>query len=118
MWREAINLVDAGVCDAETVDTVVKEGFGRRLAVLGPLENADLVGLDLTLAIHEYVLPDLDPPSGPAPGLRARVAAGELGMRSGTGFRTWSTREAAEARARVLAHLAGAVSQHDQGGGS
>jgi 3-hydroxybutyryl-CoA dehydrogenase len=117
MWREAINLVDAGVCDAETVDTVVKAGFGRRLAVLGPLENADLVGLDLTLAIHEYVLPDLDPPSGPAPGLRARVQAGELGMQSGTGFRTWSDREAAEVRERVLAHLAGTASHDDRGGG-
>jgi 3-hydroxybutyryl-CoA dehydrogenase len=117
-WREAINLVDAGVCDAETVDTVVKAGFGRRLAVLGPLENADLVGLDLTLAIHEYVLPELDPPSQPAPGLRARVEAGELGMRSGAGFRSWSERDAAEARERVLAHLAGGASQHDRGGGS
>jgi len=118
MWREAINLVDAGVCDAETVDTVVKAGFGRRLAVLGPLENADLVGLDLTLAIHEYVLPELDPPSQPAAGLRARVEAGELGMRSGSGFRRWSDRDAAEARERVLTHLAGGASQHDRGEGS
>ena len=44
LWREAIALVQDGVCDAATVDAVVKEGFGRRLAVLGPLENADLVG--------------------------------------------------------------------------
>src|ERR1700741_4044288 len=36
--REAIALVAAGVCDAETIDTVVKSGFGRRMAVLGPLE--------------------------------------------------------------------------------
>jgi 3-hydroxybutyryl-CoA dehydrogenase len=60
LWREAFALVDAGVCDAETVDTVVKQSFGLRLPVLGPAENADLVGLDLTLAIHEYVLPHLD----------------------------------------------------------
>ncbi len=56
LWREAIALVADGVCDAKTVDTVVKASFGRRLAVLGPLENADLVGTDLTLAIHETVL--------------------------------------------------------------
>src|SRR3954447_8631967 len=48
LWREAISLVENGICDAETVDTVVKAAFGRRLAVLGPLENADLVGTDLT----------------------------------------------------------------------
>ena len=60
LWREAIALVEHGICDAETVDTVIKAAFGRRLAVLGPLENADLVGTDLTLAIHKTVLPDID----------------------------------------------------------
>lgn len=113
LWREAFDLVDKGVCDAETVDTVIKAGFGRRLAVLGPMENADLVGLDLTLAIHEYVLPELDPPSQPSEGLRQRVASGELGMKAGAGFRTWSQRDAAEVRERVLARLA--AEHHDKG---
>ena len=57
LWREAIALVEQGICDAETVDNVIKAAFGRRLAVLGPLENADMVGTDLTLAIHKTVLP-------------------------------------------------------------
>jgi 3-hydroxybutyryl-CoA dehydrogenase len=70
LWREAIALVERGVCDAETVDTVIKASFGRRLAVLGPLENADLVGTDLTLAIHRTVLPDIDRTPGPLPYLR------------------------------------------------
>ena len=60
LWREAISLVERGICDAETVDKVIKAAFGRRLAVLGPLENADLVGTDLTLAIHQTVLSDID----------------------------------------------------------
>ena len=60
LWREAIALVERGICDAETVDTVIKAAFGRRLAVLGPLENADLVGTDLTLAIHDTVLPEIE----------------------------------------------------------
>ena len=60
LWREAIALVEHGICDAETVDTVIKAAFGRRLAVLGPLENADLVGTDLTLAIHNTVLPEIE----------------------------------------------------------
>ena len=55
LWREAISLVEHGICDAETVDEVIKSAFGRRLAVLGPLENADMVGTDLTLAIHQNV---------------------------------------------------------------
>jgi 3-hydroxybutyryl-CoA dehydrogenase len=106
LWREAFDLVDKGVCDPETVDTVIKSGFGLRLPVLGPMENADLIGLDLTLAIHEYVLPQLDPPSKPSAGLRRRVERGEVGMKTGAGFREWSADDAAEVRARVLDRLA------------
>ena len=58
--REAIALVAAGVCDAETIDTVVKSGFGARMAVLGPMEQSDLVGLDLTLDIQNVLIADLD----------------------------------------------------------
>jgi 3-hydroxybutyryl-CoA dehydrogenase len=105
LWREAIALVEHGVCDAETVDTVVKASFGRRLAVLGPLENADLVGTDLTLAIHETVLPDLDRTPGPLPVLRQLVADGKLGMKSGEGFRRWTPEQQIELRRRVFAHL-------------
>lgn len=104
--REAFDLIDKGVCDAETIDTVIKAGFGRRLPVLGPIENADLVGLDLTLAIHEYLLPQLDPPSEPSAGLRERVARGDLGMKTGRGFRTWRQEDIAGVRARVFQHLA------------
>ena len=105
LWREAIALVQNGVCDAETVDTVVKAGFGRRLAVLGPLENADLVGTDLTLAIHENVLPDLERTAGPLPYLRQLVDGGRLGMKCGSGFRRWSAEDQAALRRRVLEHL-------------
>jgi 3-hydroxybutyryl-CoA dehydrogenase len=105
LWREAIALVQNGVCDASTVDTVVKASFGRRLAVLGPLENADLVGTDLTLAIHETVLPDLDRTPGALPLLRQLVADGKLGMKSGEGFQRWDAEQQAAVRARVLRHL-------------
>jgi 3-hydroxybutyryl-CoA dehydrogenase len=108
LWREAIAIVAAGICDAETVDTVIKQSFGRRLAVLGPLENADLVGLDLTLAIHDYVLPHLDRTPGPAPLLRDKVARGELGMKTGGGFRDWPPGEPEAVRARLLRFLLGA----------
>jgi 3-hydroxybutyryl-CoA dehydrogenase len=105
LWREAISLVENDVCDAETVDTVIKAAFGRRLAVLGPLENADLVGTDLTLAIHQTVLPAIDARRGPSPYLEKLVAQGKLGMKSGEGFRTWTPEQQAELRARVLRHL-------------
>jgi 3-hydroxybutyryl-CoA dehydrogenase len=105
LWREAVSLVERGVCDAETVDTVIKAAFGRRLAVLGPLENADLVGTDLTLAIHKTVLPDIESRPGPSPYLEKLVAEGKLGFKSGEGFRKWSAEEQAALRFKVIAHL-------------
>lgn len=105
LWREAISLVENGICDAESVDTVIKASFGRRLAVLGPLENADLVGTDLTLDIHENVLFDLESRKGPSPYLEQLVEEGRLGMKSGEGFRKWTPEEADQVRARVARHL-------------
>jgi 3-hydroxybutyryl-CoA dehydrogenase len=105
LWREAVSLVERGICDAETVDTVIKAAFGRRLAVLGPLENADLVGTDLTLAIHKTVLPDIESRPGPSPYLEKLVAEGRLGFKSGEGFRKWSPEQQATLRAKVVAHL-------------
>jgi 3-hydroxybutyryl-CoA dehydrogenase len=105
LWREAIALVEHGICDAETVDTVIKAAFGRRLAVLGPLENADLVGTDLTLAIHRTVLPDIDSRPGPSPYLENLVADGKLGFKSGEGFRTWTPEQQQALRAKVTQHL-------------
>ena len=105
LWREAISLVEKGVCTAEDVDTVVKTSFGRRLAVLGPLENADLVGTDLTLDIHENVLFDLDSRPAPSPYLRQLVTDGRLGMASGRGFRNWTRDQADAVRQRVGRHL-------------
>ena len=105
LWREAVSLVERGICDAETVDTVVKAAFGRRLAVLGPLENADMVGTDLTLAIHKTVLPDIDSRSGPSRYLEKLVADGKLGFKSGEGFRKWSPQEQAALRSKIVQHL-------------
>ena len=102
LWREAISLVEHGICSAEDVDTVVKASFGRRLGVLGPLENSDLVGTDLTLAIHLTILPALDPNPNPSPLIEQLVNEGNLGMKSGTGFRKWTTAQQAELRGKIF----------------
>ena len=105
LWREAIALVEQGICDAETVDTVVKASFGRRLPVLGPLENADLIGTDLTLAIHQNVLPAVDSRPAASPYLAKLVSDKKLGFKSGQGFRTWSAEEQAALRSTLVKHL-------------
>jgi len=106
MKREAVALVAAGVCDAETIDIVVKEGFGARTAVLGPMEQSDLVGLNLTLDIAEVLYAHLDNTPGPHAFLREKVNAGKLGMRTGEGMRQWEPGEADAVRIRLSRFLA------------
>jgi 3-hydroxybutyryl-CoA dehydrogenase len=101
LWREALYIVEQGIADAATVDEAVRLSFGMRLPQLGPLENADLVGLDMTLAIQDYLLPHLCDSHATAALVRDKVAAGELGFKSGKGLRPWTKDEqAASHRAR------------------
>lgn len=105
LWREAVALVAEGICDARTVDTVVKASFGRRLAVLGPLENSDLIGTELTLDIHKTIIGALDRSDGPNPYLNQLIAEKKLGVTTGEGFRTWTPEEAQTLRKHVFAYL-------------
>jgi 3-hydroxybutyryl-CoA dehydrogenase len=105
LWREAISIVEHGIADAATVDESIRFGPGLRLPILAPMENADMVGLDLTLAIHEYILPHLEASGEPSPLLREKVAAGDLGFKSGRGFQEWPPEKAEESRKRLVSYL-------------
>lgn len=105
LWREAVSLVENGICSAKAVDDVVKASFGRRLAVLGPLENADLVGIELTQDIHEQVLFDLETRPDPSPYLQKLLDEGRTGMAAGAGFREWSDDDLIATKDRIAEHL-------------
>jgi 3-hydroxybutyryl-CoA dehydrogenase len=105
LWREAISIVERGIADPATVDECIKFGFGLRLPVLGPLENADMVGTDLTLAIHSYILKHLERSGEPSPLLRKKVEEGDLGFKSGRGFQAWPQEEVQRSRRRLLEYL-------------
>lgn len=105
LWREAIAMVADGVCDAKTLDDCVKNSFGLRLAVLGPLENADLVGLDLTQDIHKTILPALDASRSPNPILQEKIDSGELGFKTGQGFQDWPADRQNQLRNLLTQHL-------------
>ena len=105
LWREAISLVENGICSAKAVDDVVKASFGRRLAVLGPLENADLVGIELTQDIHNQVLFDLETSGEPSPYLQTLQDQGRTGMAAGAGFRDWENDDLNATKERVADHL-------------
>ena len=84
--------------------------FESRVAVLGPLENADLVGLELTRAIHEVVLPTLSRATTPSPALIERLADGATGVAAGRGFYDdWTGAKVDALRGRLADHLARGV---------
>jgi 3-hydroxybutyryl-CoA dehydrogenase len=111
LWREAIYLVEAGICDAQTVDEVVKASFGRRIAVLGPLENVDMVGTDLSLAIHNILFPHIDNRTQASPYLEKLVQEKKIGFKTGEGMRKWSPEQQAAMRKKVFEHLKKARAQ-------
>ena len=90
LWREAISIVENGIADASTVDKAIKSSFGLRLPQLAPLENADMVGLDLTYNIHDYVLEHIEDSHRPSPLLTRLRDEGRLGFKSGEGFYKWT----------------------------
>ncbi len=104
LWREALSIVERGIADAKTVDESLKYGPGLRLPVLAPCENADMVGLDLTLSIHNYVLKYLEDSHEPSPLLKEKVEKGELGFKTGgVGYQTWTPEEQKALRAACSA---------------
>lgn len=105
LWREALGLVEDGVCDAKAIDLVVKNSFGLRMPVLGPMENADLVGLELTRDVHKVLFPELKSNTTPSALLDRLIADGHTGMRSGQGLRSWTASEAEAVHEQLAAHL-------------
>lgn len=105
LWREAISIVEHGIADAATVDEAVRYSFGLRLPQLGPMENADMVGTDLTYNIHDYILRDLESSPEPSPLLRQLRDEGKLGFKSGEGFQSWTPDQVAQSNAELNDYL-------------
>lgn len=83
---EAIRMVEEGVAEPEAIDTAMSLGYRHPM---GPLRLTDLVGLDVRLAIAEYLHGTLGERFAPPRLLREKVARGELGRKTGQGFYTW-----------------------------
>lgn len=80
---EAIRMLEEGVADAEAIDTAMELGYRHPM---GPLRSTDLVGLDVRLAIADYLHRTLGDRFAPPQLLRDKVAAGQLGRKTGQGF--------------------------------
>jgi len=85
---EAMRMLEQDVASAEDIDKAMELGYNHPM---GPLKLTDLVGLDVRLAIAEYLYATLGKPQYEPPKiLRDKVKKGELGKKTGKGFYTWS----------------------------
>jgi len=96
--REALHIVQSGAASAETVDRVMRASLGRRYAMVGPLEAADMGGLDTFLDISRHLMPTLANDQSVLALLEETIGDGGTGLRSGAGFYRWDD----ERRARIL----------------
>ncbi|MDA8480245.1 3-hydroxyacyl-CoA dehydrogenase family protein [Citrobacter sp. Awk 4] len=89
LLREALHIVQSGIASAEVVDQVMRASLGRRYAMVGPLEAADMTGLATVQDICRHLLPELASGSDMLSLVTEKVERGETGLRSGQGFYRW-----------------------------
>ena len=90
LWREAFYMVENGIADAKTVDDACKYGPGLRWPVMGPMENSDLVSIQLSKNIHDYILPHLADNHEPSKCLAEMLERGDNGFKTGKGWQEWT----------------------------
>jgi len=102
--RECLSIVEKGIASAEDVDTVVKNGFGRRLAVAGPIEVFDIGGWDIIHGLRQ-LFDDIESSPGLSQLVTDMVERGDLGVKTGSGFYDWTSESTEEARRRIAKGL-------------
>ena len=105
LLREAWTLWATGVASAEAIDAVVRNSFGRRLAITGPIESADVGGLDTMSAFSAFLFPDLDTSQDSPAAIRELVGEGHRGLPSGRGVYDWSKRDGSALLAQRMEEL-------------
>ena len=93
MLREAWSLWASGAASAEAIDAVVKASFGRRVGITGPIESADMGGLDTMYHFGASLMPDLETAPKPPGRIAELVERGHRGLPTGQGVYDWSKRD-------------------------
>jgi 3-hydroxyacyl-CoA dehydrogenase len=105
LMREALSIVEQGIAGAEDIDVVVRNSFGRRLAVAGPFEVFESAGLDVVLAMMDELLPQIESSTEVPSVVREMVSRGDLGIKTGKGFYEWTPESGAALRRRIAEAL-------------
>lgn len=108
LLREAWSMWANGVASAEAIDASFKMSLGRRYSITGPIESAELGGLDIMHKFAEFLLPDLDTAKAPPAAIGELVKAGHFGLKSGKGVYDWNARDGKA----LLAARAGRLFRH------
>jgi 3-hydroxybutyryl-CoA dehydrogenase len=112
--REALSIVEQGIASPQDVDTVIKNGFGRRLAAAGVFEIFEIAGWGLVSSVMANLLPHISSSTELPRTLQDKVSRGELGVKTGRGFYTW-TAESAEALQQRIARTLATIAQLSRG---
>lgn len=105
MLREAWALWASGAASAEAIDTVVRNSFGRRVGITGPLESADAGGLYTMYHFGKSLMPHLDANPEPPAAIAELVAKGANGIANGQGVCDWSKRDGSRLIAERMEEL-------------
>jgi 3-hydroxybutyryl-CoA dehydrogenase len=105
LLREAISIVERGIVSPQEVDSVIKNGFGRRLALAGVFEIFDIAGWDLVMAGLPYLKDEIESSREFSPMVKEMVSRGELGVKTGKGFYQWSPESAEALKKRIAQGL-------------
>ena len=107
IMREAVDLVDRGIIDADGMDRCVRWGIGYKLAVIGPMELLDMAGLDIYQAVGSYLNQDLCNSREVSNTITDRTAEGKLGMKTGGGLYEYTPERVDQLRAERARKLVG-----------
>lgn len=108
--REAWTMWANGVASAEAIDNSFKMTLGRRYSDTGPIESAELGGLDILHNFSKFLFPAIDNSDAPPEALTELVNQGNFGLKTGKGIYDWSQRDgqalAAKRADRLFQHMA------------
>jgi 3-hydroxybutyryl-CoA dehydrogenase len=99
-------MVEVGICDAAAVDQCIQNSFGLRISALAPLQNADMVGMEMTQDIHRNILSDLCTAKEPSPILQKMIDENKKGWSTNSGFYEWTDESKAALRKRFMDRIA------------
>ena len=105
MLREALYLIDEGICDAEAIDVAVRYGFGFRFIACGPIKQKEMSGWDTNYYVGTALYPHLYNNDSPPRFLKDMVERGHIGMKAKRGFWEWTDDAIAREKAAIERRL-------------